>query len=139
MSGNATKNWLADYASPRERTEQLQTLERDEGKEYRAYGVHSPDSFPMLDVRDKHGNGYLLNYAFLRQVKYSVQSSPQVITLVFSDCLVTLEGSHFRELLHKLQEHKVEYVQEFNPQKWQKPDEKETVIDAMVVTTFEKV
>jgi hypothetical protein len=85
MSENTTKSWLGDYQTPLERTTRVQTLERDEGKDYHAFGDHTPDAFPMLDVRDKHNNGYLLNYTYLRQVKYALQSSPQVVTLVFSD------------------------------------------------------
>ena len=93
---------------------------------YQAYSVDKSKNRQFrIDIRQKDGSGYSLSYSYLTRIMYTAN---QNLSLIFTDCIITLKGSRLSELKDLLHDEKIRYVQEFNPVKFTAPQDNEPII-----------
>jgi len=93
---------------------------------YKAYGVDAPQKRPTL-IAIHYGNGpiSLMQKSYMTEV---LLTSHQHISLIFTSCVITLEGQHLEQLLELLQDEKILSLHCFNPKLHDKPQEGEILI-----------
>ncbi len=114
--------------------EQYATKTEDEDpRHYKAFGTYQASGHRELyiDVRDKNGDGYLVSYSYITRIKYTTD---RLVSLVGTDFGITLEGQHLNKLIEPLHDEKVRYVQEFNSNRFDTPEDGEAVIEKITIT-----
>lgn len=93
---------------------------------YRAYGIDAPQRRPSL-VGIYYGDGRmgLMQKSFLQEVLFT---SHQHLSLIFTGCIITLEGQHLDQLVELLQDEKILSLHCFNPKLHDRPAEGEVII-----------
>jgi hypothetical protein len=93
---------------------------------YKAYGVDAPQRRPTL-IAIHYGNGSigLMQKSFMTEV---LLTSHQHVSLIFTSCIITLEGEHLDQLLELLQDEKILSLHCFNLKVHDKPAEGEILI-----------
>lgn len=96
------------------------------GRTYRAYGIDAPQKRPAL-MSIYYGDGRigLMQKSFLTEV---LLTSHQHLSLIFTGCIITLEGQHLEQLIELLQDEKVLSLHCFNPKLHDSPPEGEIII-----------
>ncbi len=74
-----------------------------------SYGTVRAGDVAMLDVRRKDGSGEVIRYSHLIRLSYSTD---RLLSLVATDCIITLEGAGLDSLRERLQRQEVAYLQE---------------------------
>lgn len=93
---------------------------------YKAYGVDAPQRRPTL-IAIHYGNGQisLVQKSFMSEALFT---SHQHISLIYANCIITLEGQHLDQLVDLLQDEKILSLHCFNPKLHDKPAEGEILI-----------
>lgn len=93
---------------------------------YRAYGVDAPQRRPTL-VAIHYGDGQigLMQKSFMTE---ALLTSHQHLSLIYTNCVITLEGQNLHLLLELLQDEKILSLHCFNPKLYDKPAEGEILI-----------
>ncbi len=96
------------------------------GRVYRAYGIDAPQKRPAL-MSIYYGDGRigLMQKSFLTEI---LLTSHQHLSLIFTGCIITLEGQHLERLIDLLQDEKVLSLHCFNPKQHDRPPEGEIII-----------
>lgn len=98
-------------------------------RKYNAYGTNQANKREFyIDVRDKNGDGRLVSYSYITQVKYTAD---RLVSLIGTDFGITLEGRNLKGLIQLLRSETIQYVQEFNSHRFDTPDDEEPIIEKM--------
>jgi hypothetical protein len=105
----------------------------EEDKLYTAYGVVSPQPrrLSIRRVKEAHrapGYGYLIDAMW-------DGDKGREIALIYSHAVVMVKGRNLYDLAQQLVMEKIGWIQEFDPQRWPKPDPDQPVIDSIEYTT----
>lgn len=115
-----------DQAEQQAKQKPVETDQPDKGP-YKAFGLNqAKDRQLKIDIRDGRGGGMLLSYSYLTRVIYTTGKS---LTLCFTDCIITVNGSRLEKLREFLQDEKVRYIQVFNENRFYQPKDEEPVIN----------
>lgn|GEM_PF-6751575 len=125
MTDNQTKvvSMLDQYrTSPKASEKPAELPERA----YKAYGVDAPQRRPTL-VAIHYGDGQigLMQKSFLTEALFT---SHQHVSLIYTNCIITLEGRHLDLLVDLLQDEKILSLHCFNDKLHDKPQEGEILI-----------
>ena len=106
--------------------ETLPAPEPESGRAYKAYGVDAPQRRSTL-VAFHYGDGRigLMQKSFLTEV---LLTSHQHVSLIYTNCIITLEGQNLDQLLELFQDEKILSLHCFNPKIHDKPAEGEILI-----------
>lgn len=98
----------------------------ESGRTYKAYGVDAPQRRPTL-VAFHYGDGRigLMQKSFLTEV---LLTSHQHVSLIYTNCIITLEGQNLDQLLDLFQDEKILSLHCFNPKLYDKPADGEILI-----------
>lgn len=88
-----------------------------------------------LRVNFKNGERHVLSYHYLIEV---IETSHQMMSLIFSSCIVTLKGRHLEELTEDLQDEKIRALICYHPGQHQEPEEGEPCILDLVRQNFKE-
>lgn len=130
MSDNHTPNdsVVAILDQYRARPKPAESSAPDSASEraYRAYGVDAPQKRPTL-VAIHYGDGQigLMQKSFMTE---ALLTSHQHLSLIYTNCIITLEGRNLHLLLELLQDEKILSLHCFNPKLHDKPAEGEILI-----------
>lgn len=98
---------------------------------YQAYGIDQSKNRQMrIDIRDKDGNGFLISYSYLTRIQYT---GNEFLSLICTDCLVTLKGANLQLLRNLLHDEKIRYVQAYSQARFVEPKEGEPIIRDIAV------
>lgn len=123
MSGN-TGDILERYVLKSERS-------RTPNEAYRAYGpetAHQRET--KLQIRLANGMVTLLPYSYLVEV---LCTSHQYLSLIYTHCVITLEGRHLNKLIELFQDDKIRWIQCFHPEQFS-----EVSKDQIAITKIER-
>ncbi len=86
---------------------------------YTAYGVISPQPrrLAIRRIKEAHrapGYGYLIDLMW-------DGDQGREIALIYSHAVIMIKGRNLRELAEQLVMEKIGWIQEFDPERWQKP------------------
>lgn len=96
---------------------------------YHAFGVDAPRSrLTRLMIHYHDGVVALMSYAYLIE---AVATSHQYLSLIFTNCIITLEGRNLTKMLDLLQDERVVYLQCFHSERFEKPEDGEPIITAI--------
>ena len=73
-------------------------------------------------------------YSYLVDVMWDGDQGEE-IGLVFSHTTIMIRGKHLQDLARQLATEKVQFIQEFDPQKWDHPGKGEPIIESIEFTT----
>ena len=76
----------------------------DDPRTYRAHTIESRRSVPRMRIYYQDGKQAVMAYAYLVE---AFCSSHQFLSLVFTHCVLTLEGRHLDQLIGPLQDEKI--------------------------------
>ena len=115
---------LDQYKLKAKTAEPLPTPESS--RDYKAYGVDAPQRRPTL-VALHYGDGRigLMQKSFLTEV---LLTSHQHVSLIYANCIITLEGQHLDQLLDLFKDEKILSLHCFNPKLHDKPADGEILI-----------
>ena len=104
-------------------TDSTSTVQQDKRYQapvdYTACGTNKTNTKQIfLNVIDKDGNGSMIAYSYITRMQYT---GHQFISIISTDCIVTLKGENLSEVRDMLQGQKVQYLQEFNATRFKKP------------------
>lgn len=106
---------------------------------YHACGIDAPRTkLTRLMIYYHDGVVGLMTYAYLME---AIMTSHQNLSLIFTNCIITLEGRNLSKIIHDLQDERVVYLQCFHNERFEKPEEDEPIITAIErrgVHEFEK-
>ena len=74
-----------------------------------SYGTDRGGNVSMIDIRRHNGGGHVIRYNHLVRLDYCLDT---LLTIITSDCTITLEGSGLDTLRERLQRQEVVYLQE---------------------------
>jgi hypothetical protein len=126
MNDNNTIDFFKKYAvsAPADMPEETPP-EADDGN-YRAFGLGAQGrGETRLKFYEQSGLIALLSYAYLTEV---VCTSSQFINLIYTNCVIILEGRNLTPLVDLLQDDKLRYVRCFDPVRYPEPATGEPVI-----------
>jgi hypothetical protein len=83
----------------------------------------------------KNGERHVLSYHYLIEI---IETSHQMLSLVFSSCVITLKGRHLEELTDEFQDEKVRALTCFHAGQYEEPEEGEACILDMVRQNFQE-
>ena len=86
--------------------------------EYAAFGTK--DNVPTLRIRRRDFLTYATAYNFLLVAAYD-DDRGTIIMLNFSFMKVKIEGRNLQNLVHAINSKKVEFIMEFDPDRWAEP------------------
>jgi hypothetical protein len=92
---------------------------------YQAYTVEVRRGVSRLRIHYQDGSIGVLPYAYLVEVMYS---SHQYLSLIFTRCVLTLEGRHLDRLIEPLQEERIRALRCFHAKEHELPGDGEPVI-----------
>ena len=105
MSGNVQT--IFDHYTHSE-TAQPATEAEENPRIYRALTLESRRNVPRLRIQYQDGTLAVLAYAYLVE---AVCTSHQYLSLIFTHCILTLEGRHLDRLIGPLQDEKIRMLQ----------------------------
>lgn len=104
----------------------------EEAEGYLAYGVTRGQQAAMLDLRwwtaRSHAQGEMINYAYLVKMLYT---GDDYLSLVTSSSVIAIQGKNLGELRRRIATREVEFVQMFNPNVWDAPDEGAPIVTSI--------
>jgi hypothetical protein len=118
MSGSAS-NIFQQYTNPETPVE-----DSEEQPSYRAF-MEARRHVPRLRIHYRDGSIGLLPYAYLVEV---LCTSHQQLSLIFTHCVITLEGRHLNQLIDPLQDERIRALHCFNAKEHKLPGEDSPVI-----------
>lgn len=83
----------------------------------------------------KNGERHVMAYHYLAEV---IETSHQIVSLIFTSCIITLKGRHLDELTEEFQDEKVRALTCFHAGQHQEPEEGEACILDMVRQNFKE-
>ena len=96
---------------------------------YNACGVDAPSRrLTRLMIHYHDGVVALMSYAYLIEV---IATSHQYLSLIFTNCIITLEGKNLTKVIEELQDERVVYLQCFHGERFDKPEEGEPIITSI--------
>lgn len=120
MNDEAGSTLLERYARKNPRA--VHTDER----QYRAYGPEpAQNRQSKLQIRYRDGTIALLSYAYLMEV---ICTSHQFVSLIYTNCVITLEGRQLTAMVELLQDDKIRWLQCFHAARFDEAAEGEPVI-----------
>lgn len=121
MSDNTNSTVLERYTQQRTRTPADNT--------YRAYGPQpAQGQQTKLKICHRDGTMALLSYGYLMEV---ICTSHQFLSLIYTNCVITLEGRHLTDLVEYLQDDKIRWIQCFNQAQFDEVTEEIPVVTAI--------
>jgi hypothetical protein len=113
------KGLFADKARPSDSDNEH--MEFEEGDNYLAWNkARGNSSVNRLDIRRNDDTGSIIYYAYLATIEYS---GDNLITLLYQDSAVVIQGKNLRELRAELQNERVHYIQQIKPGTSHKDDQ----------------
>lgn len=96
------------------------------GREYKAYGIQPPRT-RSTDLRINYGDGRigLMSKSYRTE---ALLTSHQHLSLIFNDCIITLEGRHLDQLIELIQDDELRSLHCFNPKIHDAPTDDEILI-----------
>lgn len=101
----------------------------DDPRTYRAHTMESRRSVPRMRLHYQDGTVAVLAYAYLVE---AFCSSHQFLSLIFTHCVLTLEGRHLDQLIGPLQDEKIRALHSFHAGHYDDPAENVPVITRIV-------
>ena len=96
---------------------------------YHACGVDAPRRrLTRLMIYYHDGVVALMSYAYLIEV---ISTSHQYLSLIFTNCIITIEGRNLTKVMDDLQDERVVYLQCFHGERFEKPEEGEPLITSI--------
>lgn len=107
----------------------------NDGERYVAFTLSSrPRPERRLRLSFENGSVALMSYAYLMEV---LCTSHQNLSLIYTNCVITLNGRNLFPLVDHLQEEKVNGLYCFNPEYFTHPGESEMVIYRIIRQTLQ--
>jgi hypothetical protein len=104
-------------------------------QEYAAYGTK--DRVRRLRIRSLAAPVNAPGYNILLNVIYDGEQGTHFL-LVFSVLMVSVQGRNLEKLVHAIESEAADYIQEFDPDKWQKPtDASAAIIESIEIKIVE--
>ncbi len=88
-----------------------------------------------IRINFKNGERHVLAYHYLIEV---IETSHQMMSLIFSSCIITLKGRHLEGLTEELQDEKVRTLTCFHAGHYQEPEAGEACIVDLVRQNFQE-
>lgn len=88
-----------------------------------------------IRIHFKDGERHVMAYHYLIEV---IETSHQVMSLLFSTCVITLKGRRLDELTESLQDEKIRALTCFHPGQHEVPGEDEPCITDLVRQSFQE-
>lgn len=105
--------------------------DEEQSNEYKAFGISATqDRQIRIDIRDRKGNSWFYSYSYITRIQCT---GNQLISLIATDSIVTLEGENLNPLKRYFQNEMIVYVQEFNSQHWNKPEPGNPIINKIEI------
>lgn len=104
----------------------------EEPRGYQAYGLTVSRQAAMLDLRwwtaRNHAQGEIISYSYLVKMLYT---GDDYLSLVTSSSVIAIEGKNLGELRRRIAAREVEFVQMFNPNVWDAPEEGAPIVTSI--------
>lgn len=118
MNGN---NSLRErYSRPsNEPEEEIEEVENDtpDDTSYIAYAKARGGRRGELGIKMYHADGQTIEVLYYSYLMRVIATSPDVMALMCTDCVYTITGNDLTPLLSLLRDHKIIFLQAFNPNK----------------------
>ena len=102
------------------------------------YAVSEAQSPPQLTIRRRGDHMYHdPSYSYLMDVVYDGLKGREV-ALIFTTFVAKLRGRNLQELVKHLHFRKLDWVQEFDPARWAKPEDTAALIEQIEIYTQEE-
>mgnify|MGYP005731833427 CR=1 FL=1 len=99
--------------------------------DYKAIGEDKSKSRQVrLAIRLKDGSTHIIAYSYIMRM---ICTSHQFVSLVCTDCIITIEGKNLTGAHEKLQDERVRYLEEFNRARFDMPATGEPFIQSIVI------
>lgn len=102
---------------------------KPEKSEYQPFKSSGTNQKRLKCIR-ADGSASFLSYQFL--IRFILASPDTILTLIFSDVIITLEGENLGQLAEHLQEEKIKSIACFNPEIHDRPDADTPCITAII-------
>lgn len=122
MTGNV-RTIFEQYTATETPTEA--TEQPEDPRTYRAHTIESRRSVPRMRIHYQDGKQAVLAYAYLVE---AICTSHQFLSLIFTHCVLTLEGRHLDQLIGPLQDEKIRALHCFRTTVYDDPAEGAPVI-----------
>jgi hypothetical protein len=121
---------MTDPLAPYRRNKTTVTEPPKEPADYVAFG--GKDRVERLKIRFAKERTHAPSYLHLQNLSYDGEHGTSCV-LIFDFMCVLIRGKNLQGLVTALENGAVDFIQEFNPDLWPKPDEKSPLIESIKI------
>lgn len=118
MNGNSTIRQRFQQASePVEDIEEIEEIDTPDPEHYVAFGKAKGGRRGELGIKMHYDDGRTIEVMYYSYLMRVLSTSPDVLWLMYTDCVYTITGNNLTPLLSLVRDHKITFLQAFCPQK----------------------
>jgi hypothetical protein len=134
--GGGGRGWAQRVSEPRPAAPDPEPVFDSSAKAeaYKPYGFAPTEDLESCDITwwlaGDVPQGQEIQYRFLVRIAYV---GDEQLNLMMTDCIISIEGQHLRDLRKRLTRGKVTFIRAYNARLWPKPPEGEPIVEKISI------